>query len=197
MRQILIATKNIGKINEFKHLMKRYEVEVVSLLDINYEPEIEETGLTFEANALIKAREIATQYKVMTIADDSGLEIDALEGRPGVFSARYAGGARSDDANMDKVLSEMTEVSESERQARFVCVLAVVDEKGKAFTVRGECEGMILNEKRGTSGFGYDPIFYVPKLSKTMAELSKDEKSAISHRGNAFKKLGERMNELI
>lgn len=197
MRQILIATKNMGKINEFKHMMERYEIEVLSLLDINYEPEIEETGSTFEANALIKAREIATQYKVMTIADDSGLEIDALEGRPGVFSARYAGSARSDDANMDKVLSEMKDISESERQARFVCVLAVVDNEGCEFTVRGECEGLILDEKRGMSGFGYDPIFYVPRLGKTMAELSKDEKSAISHRGNAFKILEERMDELI
>lgn len=196
MTQILIATKNIGKINEFRHLMKHNKIEVLSLLDINYEPEIEETGATFEANALIKARKIATQYNVMTIADDSGLEIDALGGRPGVYSARYAGNARSDDANMDKVLFEMKEISESERQARFVCVLAVVNKEGESFTVRGECEGLILNERRGTSGFGYDPIFYLPKLGKTMAQLSKEEKGAISHRGNALKRLVERLDEL-
>jgi len=197
MKQILMATKNVGKINEFRHLMEPHGITVLSLLDINYEDEIEETGSTFEENALIKAREIAIQYQVMTIADDSGLEIDALEGRPGVFSARYAGDARSDEANVDKILFEMKDVPESERYARFVCVLAVVDREGKELVVRGECTGLILNEKRGTSGFGYDPIFYLPALGKTMAQLSKDEKNAISHRGNAFKLLEERMDELI
>lgn len=197
MDHILIATKNIGKVNEFRHLMERHGIEVLSLLDIDEKLEIEENGLTFEANALIKARKIATKYEMITIADDSGLEIDALEGRPGVFSARYADGARSDAANMDKVLCQMKDVPESERQARFVCVLAVVDGEGKELIVRGECEGLILNEKRGTSGFGYDPIFYLPKLGKTMAELCKDQKGAISHRGNAFKMLEERMDELI
>jgi XTP/dITP diphosphohydrolase len=197
MKQILIATKNVGKINEFKQLMARYGIEVLSLRDINDAIEIEEIGSTFEENALIKAREIATQYQTMTLADDSGLEIDALEGRPGVFSARYAGDVRCDDANMDKVLCQMKDVSDDQRQARFVCVLAMVNPKGKEIVVRGECEGLILNQQRGTDGFGYDPIFYLPKLGKTMAQLSKDEKNAISHRGKAFKMLEERMGEMI
>jgi len=197
MKQILIATKNVGKINEFRHLMESQGVEVTSLLDIDEQLEIEETGLTFEANALIKARTIARQYGTTVLADDSGLEIDALGGRPGVFSARYAGDSRCDDANMEKVLDELRDVPETERGARFVCVLAMVDAKGNEWVIRGECKGKILTAPRGTKGFGYDPIFYLPELGMTMAELSKAEKSAISHRGHAFKKLKERMGEII
>ena len=197
MKQIVIATKNVGKINEFNRLLVPYGMEVRSLLDLSYEPDIEETGSTFEENALIKAREIAAKYQVTVLADDSGLEIDALEGRPGVLSARYAGESRSDVANMDQVLDEMKEVPDDQRQARFVCVLAVVDEKGKELVVRGECEGLILKEKLGTAGFGYDPIFYLPKLGQTMAQLSQDQKNSMSHRGHAFKMLEERMRELL
>lgn len=197
MKKILIATKNIGKANEFKHLMAHDRVEVLSLLDMNDESEIEETGLTFEENALIKVREVATKYKMIALADDSGLEIDALGGRPGVLSARYAGDERSDVANINQVLDQMKDVSDDQRQARFVCALAIVDEMGKECVVRGECEGLILSAKRGSSGFGYDPIFYLPKLGKTMAELSKDEKNAISHRHHAFKVLKGRICEWI
>ena len=207
MKRIIFATKNVGKVRELSQMLKKYGVEVLSLLDINYENEIEENGLTFEENALIKARAIFSQYKTTVIADDSGLSIDALNGAPGVYSARYASLAcgegltsngntfckapdtPSDNANMDRVLAELKDVPDNERTARFVCVLAIVDANGKEIVVRGTCEGKILHEKRGLEGFGYDPIFFLPQLNKTMAELSKDEKNALSHRGNAFKKL--------
>ena len=189
MKRIIFATKNAGKVRELSQLLEKYAIEVLSLLDINYEGEIEENGLTFEENALIKARAIAMEYKATVIADDSGLCIDALNGEPGVYSARYAGEACSDDANMDKVLEELRDVPEDERTARFVCALAIVDKNGNETVMRGTCAGKISRVKRGSEGFGYDPIFYLPQLNKTMAELSKDEKNALSHRGNAFKKL--------
>jgi len=197
MKKIILATQNAGKIREFAQMMEKYEIEVLSLLDLNYTDEIEETGATFEENALIKAREIASQYNAIVVADDSGLEIDALKGAPGVYSARYAGDTCHDDANMDKVLAELKEVPDHQRTARFVCTLAVIDEQGKETLVRGTCEGKIWHEKRGSGGFGYDPIFYLPKLGKTMAELLKDEKNALSHRGQAFKKLALIMGELL
>ena len=177
--------------------MKDHDVEVLSLFGINYESEIEETGVTFKENALIKARTIAKQYNVMTIADDSGLSIDALEGRPGVYSAIYAGEPKDDEANIDKVLLEMKDVPDSERLAKFICVLAIVDEAGKEYFVRGECEGVVLPERRGTNGFGYDPIFYVPGVGKTMAELSKAEKNAISHRRKAVDQLAEVIEKIL
>ena len=189
MKKIILATHNANKAREFAQMMEKYKIEVLSLNDIGYTEEIEETGTTFEENALIKAREVATLYKTTVVADDSGLEIDALNGAPGVYSARYAGTARSDDANMDKVLEKLKNVPDNERTARFVCVLALVDEIGKETVVRGTSEGKIWHEKRGIKGFGYDPIFYLPQLDKTMAELSKDKKNAFSHRGNALKKL--------
>ena len=188
MKKIIFATKNIGKLNEFIRLMAKYDLEVLSLIDINYEAEIIEDGITFEENALIKARTIAEQYNFPVIADDSGLIIDALDGAPGVYSAIYAGDHASDDENIVKVLAELADVEASKRTARFVCVLAIVDANGKEIVVSGECEGEILTKKRGLKGFGYDPIFYLPQLGKTMAELSRDEKNALSHRANAFKK---------
>ena len=197
MKKIILATKNAGKVRELTQMMETHEIEILSLLDINYEAEIEETGTTFEENALIKAREIALKYKTTVIADDSGLSIDALNGAPGVYSARYAGRPCNDDANMDKVLEALKDVPDHERTARFVCVLAIVDETGKETVVHGTCEGKIWHEKRGLEGFGYDPIFYLPQLDKTMAELSKDEKNALSHRGNAFKKLALIIGEII
>ena len=196
MKKIIFATKNAGKAHEFSQMMEKYEVEVLSLLDIDYKDEIEETGITFEENALIKAREIALTYKATVIADDSGLAIDALNGEPGVYSARYAGDARNDAANMDKVLAALKDVPDHERTARFVCALAMVDANGKETVVRGTCEGKIGCAKRGSGGFGYDPIFYLQQHGKTMAELSKDEKNALSHRGAAFKQLEQMIGEL-
>ena len=194
MKQLILATKNPGKIREFKLMMGKYNIEIRSLLDLDELDDIEETGITFEENALIKARAIAMKYKMTVVADDSGLEIDALNGAPGVYSARYAGNG-DDDANMDKVLAELEDVPPNERGARFVCVLAVVDKDGHETVVRGTCEGEILRHKQGINGFGYDPIFYLPDHQCTMAQLSKDEKNKISHRGVALKKLEEVVGE--
>ncbi|MGG1632373.1 XTP/dITP diphosphatase [Rossellomorea sp. NRS-1567] len=196
-KRVIIATKNRGKAKEFQHMFAPYGYEVQTLLDLPHIEDVEETGETFEENAILKAETVAQELGVLVIADDSGLAIDALEGRPGVYSARYAGEEKSDEANMDKVLSELESVEESDRTARFHCVLAIADPNGETRTVTGTCEGMILQEKRGTNGFGYDPIFYIPTLQKSMAELSQDEKSQISHRGNALKKLKNVISDFI
>ena len=190
MKKIILATYNAGKAAEFKQMLADYQVEVLSLLDISYQNEIEETGATFTENALIKARAIATDYPgVIIVADDSGLAVDALNGEPGVYSARYAGVKACDNENIDKLLTELQTVETKKRSARFVCVLVAIDEEGQEYITEGTCEGEILTERRGTAGFGYDPIFYVPELNKTTAEMSKVEKNAISHRGQAFAKL--------
>ena len=189
MKKIILASHNRGKVTEFKQMLADYQVEVLSLNDINYQNEIEETGTTFTQNARLKARQVATEHPdAIVVADDSGLIVDALNGEPGVYSARYAGLTATDDANIDKLLIQLQAVEKEKRSARFVCVLVVIFES-QEFIVEGACEGRILTERRGTAGFGYDPIFYVLELNKTTAEMSKDEKNAISHRGQAIKKL--------
>lgn len=196
-KRVIIATKNRGKAKEFQHMFAPYGYEVQTLLDLPHIEDVEETGVTFEENAILKAETVAGELGALVIADDSGLAIDALEGRPGVYSARYAGEEKSDEANMAKVLGELESVEESDRTARFYCVLAIAGPDMKTKTVTGSCEGMILREKRGTNGFGYDPIFFVPSLGKTMAELTQDEKSQISHRGHALEKLGNMISDLV
>jgi len=197
MKEIMIATKNIGKVKEFEHIFSRYQIKVKSLLDLPGAEDVVEDGDTFEENALIKARTIAEQYHIMALADDSGLEIDALYGRPGIYSARYAGPNRDDLANLNKVLAELETVDDLNRSARFVCALAIVTPEGKEYVVRGECEGQILTECRGTDGFGYDPIFYLPHLDKTMAQIPKSQKNVLSHRANAFVKLEKILKNLL
>ena len=197
MKQIIIATKNKGKAKDFEALFNPHGYQVLTLHDVADHMDVEETGTTFEENALLKATALADYLQSIVIADDSGLEIDALEGRPGVYSARYAGEEKSDEANMQKVLDELQGVPESERTARFVCAIAVASPSIEPFTVRGTCEGVIATERRGTNGFGYDPIFFVPSEGKMMAELSPEEKGAISHRGNALKQLSSRLTELM
>lgn len=197
MKEIIIATKNAGKAKEFEHIFKPYNVRVKSLLDFEEMDDIVEDGKTFEANALIKARAIANQFNQMVLADDSGLEVDALDGRPGVYSARYASEGRNDEDNILKVLHELEGVPTDERGARFVCALAIVTPQGDEVVVRGTCEGRILTECLGTEGFGYDPIFYLPHLSKTMAQLPKSEKNVLSHRADAFVKLQPYLEKLL
>ncbi|PFG05495.1 XTP/dITP diphosphatase [Bacillus sp. es.034] len=196
-KRVIIATKNRGKAKEFQHMFAPYGYEVQTLLDLPHIEDVEETGETFEENAILKAETVAKELGELVIADDSGLSIDALEGRPGVYSARYAGEEKSDEANMEKALGELESVEEADRTARFYCVLAIAGPDMETKTVTGTCEGMILRDKRGTNGFGYDPIFFVPSLGKTMAELTQDEKSQISHRGNALKKLGNMISDLV
>lgn len=197
MKEVIIATQNIGKAKEFEHIFDQYQIRVKSLRDLKDPIDIIEDGETFEENALIKAKAIASKYNALVIADDSGLAVDALNGCPGVYSARYAGEDRDDQANIDKVLSELEGVEAKDRTARFVCALALVTPEGEEYVVRGECEGQILTECRGHEGFGYDPIFYLPALEKTMAEIPKSEKNVLSHRAEAFKQLQKVLVDII
>ncbi|MCH7322291.1 XTP/dITP diphosphatase [Solibacillus sp. MA9] len=196
MKQVVIATKNKGKAKDFEALFNPFGYEVVTMFEVAPDLEIEETGTTFEENAILKAETLANLLGKIVIADDSGLAIDALNGEPGVYSARYAGD-HDDEANMVKVLANMKNVQEEERTARFCCALAIAGPNMETKTVFGTCEGIIAHEKKGTNGFGYDPIFYVPALEKHMAELSGEEKGAISHRGNAIRKLALQLAELL
>ncbi|WP_342573590.1 XTP/dITP diphosphatase [Solibacillus sp. FSL K6-1781] len=196
MKQVVIATKNKGKAKDFEALFGPFGYEVVTMFEVAPDVEIEETGTTFEENAILKAETLAKMLGQIVIADDSGLAIDALNGEPGVYSARYAGD-HDDEANMVKVLENMKDVPEDQRTARFCCALAIAGPNMETKTVFGTCEGMIAYEKKGTNGFGYDPIFYVPALEKHMAELSAEEKGAISHRGNAIRKLALQLAEFL
>ncbi|WP_433743492.1 XTP/dITP diphosphatase [Falsibacillus pallidus] len=194
---IIIATKNKGKAKEFVQMFAPYGVEVKTLLDFPDAPDIEETGSTFAENAILKAEGISQTMNTIAIADDSGLAIDALNGRPGIYSARYAGEQKDDEANMDKVLAELIDVPGEDRSARFHCALAVAIPGKETVTVEGTCEGSILLERTGTNGFGYDPIFFVKEKGVAMAELSPEEKNQISHRANALKKLSGMIGQLI
>lgn len=194
MEEVIIATKNKGKAKEFERIFGAKGMQVKTLLDFPEIPDVEETGSTFEENAIIKAETIARLMGKMVIADDSGLEVDALEGRPGVYSARYAGTEKNDSANTEKVLKELAGVPEKERTARFRCVLAVAAPGEKTVAYSGSCEGRILTETRGTNGFGYDPVFFVEGKGKSMAELAPEEKNRISHRADALMKLEKGLN---
>lgn len=189
MKEVLIATNNVGKAKDFETLFKPLGVKVLTLNDIEGDIDVEETGDTFEANAILKAETVARMLGKIVIADDSGLEIDALGGAPGVYSARYAGLEKNDDANSNKVLKGLETASVGNRSARFRCVLAVAGPGLKTETFSGSCEGLIHTKKQGSNGFGYDPIFFVPALNRTMAELTAEEKNEISHRGAALAQL--------
>lgn len=197
MKQVIIATKNKGKAKDFEAIFNPYGFEVLTLHDVANDMDVEETGTTFEENAVLKAEALAERLQTFVIADDSGLAIDALNGAPGVYSARYAGEEKSDDANMQKVLTELKDVVDEKRTARFCCAIALSGPNMETKTAFGTCEGVIAHEKKGTNGFGYDPIFFVPTLGKMMAELLPSEKAAISHRGNAIKKIEAELPNLL
>lgn len=196
MKQVVIATKNKGKAKDFEALFNPLGIEVVTMFDVAPNMEIDETGTTFEENAILKAETLANTLNTLVIADDSGLMVDALNGEPGVYSARYAGD-HDDEANIVKLLHNLEGVAETDRTARFACALAIAGPEVVTQTVFGTCEGVILQEKRGTNGFGYDPVFFVPSLNRAMAELAPSEKAAISHRGNAIRKLAEILPALL
>lgn len=189
MKEVIIATKNKGKAKEFERMFLPLGFDVKTLLDFDDMEDIEETGQTFEENAMIKAETLSKALGKVVIADDSGLIVDALNGEPGIFSARYAGEEKNDEANIDKVLKLLNGVPKEERTARFYCALAIAFPSEKTKTVHGVCEGLILTERRGSYGFGYDPIFWVSEKDQAMAELLPEEKSEISHRAKALKKL--------
>lgn len=182
--KLLIATRNKHKLDEFRKLFGAH-VEIASALDFPHLPDVEEDGDTFEANAVKKAATLARATGLWALADDSGLAVDALDGQPGVFSARYAGEPTDYHANNRKLLKELAGVAD--RRARFVCVMALSDPKGRAKTVRGTCEGRIIHETRGAHGFGYDPLFVPDGFEQTFAELGDEIKNSISHRANALK----------
>jgi XTP/dITP diphosphohydrolase len=184
--RFLVATTNAGKLKELRQLVGG-AVDVVSLMDLPPIPEPMEDGATFEANAEKKARAYAQASGLPTLADDSGLCVDALDGRPGLYSARYAPG--DDTARNVKLLGELAEVPEARRTASYVCALCLVLPSGGMRTARGICHGRILEEPRGAHGFAYDPLFFLPSLGKTMAELSTEGRAAVSHRGKAVREI--------
>ncbi|KGM45342.1 XTP/dITP diphosphatase [Neobacillus niacini] len=197
MKEVIIATKNPGKAREFEHIFAPRGMAVRTLLDYPEIKDVEETGTTFEENAALKAEAVAQQLNKMVIGDDSGLIVDALEGRPGIYSARYAGESKNDQKNLEKVLEELKGVPEENRTARFYCALAVALPGKATITVAGTCEGRILEQPKGNNGFGYDPVFYVPEKGRAMAELSSEEKNKISHRANALKKLEGMLDSIV
>lgn len=195
MKGILVATHNKGKAKEIKALFDGLcSVCVLTLSDIGYDEDIVEDGTSFEENALIKAR-VAASLGYIGVADDSGLCVDALDGAPGIFSARYAGEPCDNEKNNEKLLRALDGVSDDERGASFVSVIACVLPDGREYTVRGECNGKILRDYRGEGGFGYDPLFWYEPLGKTFAELSPEEKNSVSHRARAMKKFAELLKE--
>ena len=182
MTKLVMATNNANKLREAREILSPLGIEVLSQSDAGVSCEPDENGLTFEENAMIKAKAVYEACSLPVIADDSGLCVDALDGRPGVYSARYAPKGQE----CEKLLDEMKDVPEGSRSARFMCNVAYITEKGSA-VFAGSCEGTIGDEKRGTNGFGYDPVFMVG--DRTMAELSAEEKNEISHRGAALREL--------
>lgn len=193
--QILLATRNQGKVREIRELVKGLRVEFLCLEDVPPVPDVAEDGTTFEENALKKAREIAESSGMATLADDSGLCIDALDGRPGVQSARYAGDHATDEEKCLRLLDEMRNVPKDRRSARFICVLALATPDGEEMLFRGVCEGRITTELRGTEGFGYDPIFYFEQAGCTFAEMDRESKNDVSHRGRALQEFAAYLEE--
>lgn len=191
MMTLLLATHNAHKVEEFRAILASFSVgaeaafRVLSYRDVPNIPDVEETGTTFAENALLKA-EAGAKLGYITVADDSGLAVDALDGAPGIFSARYAGVHGDDAANNRKLLSELDGIDD--RGAHYVCAIACVFPDGRHFTVEGTCEGQILSAPRGGGGFGYDPLFLIPETGKTFAEMTPEEKNARSHRTAALKR---------
>ena len=186
--KLLVATNNPGKLEEYRHLLRDLPVEITNLQEAGIDFEPEETAETFEGNAVLKASAFAKQSELPTLADDSGLEIDALSGAPGVHSARYGGTRRGEDMRRyELVLQQLEKVPWAERTARFRCVVAVATPDGQVETAEGVVEGIIAFEPQGEHGFGYDPIFFIPEFDCTMAQLPAETKNRISHRARAVR----------
>ena len=195
--EVIVATRNRGKMREVREALKGLGLRIHALSDFSGVPEIEEDGKSFVENALKKARFYSKVFGKLTLADDSGLEVDRLKGFPGIYSARYAGKGASTRDNNQKLLNEMEGISLSKRGARFKCVMAMVSPDGREAIAEGSCKGRIGFEEKGRKGFGYDPLFILPKYGKTMAELSLEEKNKMSHRGKALRKLRRRIVALM
>ena len=186
---MIVATRNKGKVREIREALKGLGLRIYALSDFRDVPEVEEDGKSFTENALKKARFYSKVFGKLTMADDSGLEVDGLKGMPGIYSARYSGEGASSQKNNEKLVQEMEGISLSKRGARFKCIIAMVSPEGKEAMAEGACKGRIGFREKGKKGFGYDPLFILPKYGKTMAELSLEEKNKISHRGKALRKI--------
>ena len=188
---IILATNNKSKVKEISEMMSGSDITFVSFADAGINVEVEETGTTFEENALLKAREICKLSGKPTISDDSGLEIDALDGAPGIYSSRFMGEDTSYDIKNNALIEKLENVADPDRTARFRCCMALVLPDGREFVTEGAMEGIIAREPKGINGFGYDPILFIPEYNRTSAELSSEEKNNISHRGEALRKMIE------
>jgi XTP/dITP diphosphohydrolase len=200
MKTIIFATGNQGKMREIRKILEGLQIDgeetqILSMKEAGISADIEENGSTFAENAIIKAKAVAEKTDAIVLADDSGLEIDYLHGEPGIYSARYLGEDTSYHVKNLKLIERLAGVEEEKRTARFVCVIAAVLPDGRIFTETGTIEGRIGYEEKGEGGFGYDPIFYVPEYGKSTAELSEDEKNAISHRGKALRAIRTRLEQ--
>lgn len=191
MQKIVAATKNKNKVREFKEILPSFDI--ITQEEAGVDIDVEETGTTFRENALLKAKAIFEKTGLPALADDSGLEVFALGGEPGVYSARYGGEGLDDKGRTNLLLKNMEDIEDELRGAQFACAIAFVTEE-KTYEVEGTCEGVIIREAKGNNGFGYDPVFYIPDKEKTLAEMTSDEKNEISHRGMALRKLAEIIN---
>jgi len=187
--KLLLATNNQGKVNEYRSLLKGIPVQIVSLAELGITTVVDEVGESLEENAILKATALAAESGLVALADDSGLEVDALNGEPGRLSARYAGEGASDRDRVNYLLSRMKDVPWEKRSARFRCVIALATPGGEVKTCSGECRGFIAREPKGENGFGYDHAFYLPEFGRTMAECSSEIKNQVSHRARAAKKV--------
>jgi XTP/dITP diphosphohydrolase len=192
---IVLATHNEGKVREYALFFQKFPVIIKGLREFRENIQFEETGKTFEEIAAYKARLVAEMLGFPALADDSGLEVEALNGAPGIFSARYAGEAADDYQNTRKLLEAMK--GKENRKAAFVCSIAVAKPSGQILTYNGKCHGVLLEKPAGASGFGYDPLFYYPAFGKTFAQVSAEEKTKVSHRGQALRKLSDDFDEIL
>lgn len=190
-QRLIFATGNQDKMREIREILGDKDYEILSMKEAGIDLDIVEDGSTFEENAMIKAKAVMEATGALTLADDSGLEIDAFGGGPGIYSARYLGTDTSYTEKNKVILEKLKDIPEEKRTARFVCAIAAAFPNGQTLTTRGTMEGIIGYEAKGENGFGYDPIFYLPRLEKYSAELSRDEKNSLSHRGEALRKMKE------
>ena len=194
--KVVLASKNKHKLVEISEITKKFGIELVLQSDLGIDIDVEETGTTFEENSLIKARAVMEATGLPALADDSGIAVDALNGEPGVYSARYGFDESLDDWGRMMLLLRNTEhVPDGQRQAKFVCVISFVTPEGKIIQARGEIHGELTREPRGENGFGYDPIFYYPPFGQTTAEIPAEQKNQVSHRGNALRIFYEKLKE--
>jgi len=197
MEKLVVATKNKGKLVEIKKVLLNMPFDVIAMSDLGIDIDVIEDGTTFEENSMKKAQEICIVSNTIVMADDSGLEVDFLDGAPGIYSARFGGSEATDKDKNEKLLKMLKDVPFEKRTARFVCAIAIAFPDGRAFVVRDTCEGFIGYECKGNNGFGYDPLFYVPLYEKTMAELEIDIKNKISHRAKALNKMALKIADYL